>query len=128
MWLGSLLLCIVPHDDTTTVYATCLEVNNVFDGEQYRFSQLIIWDAGDCRDWRMVAKSGRPRFRWSTGEWEAEWIEKGRVIRVLAPHFLETHTQYDREVCERDYCLECDRKKLIERREDAFEVWNGRKP
>ena len=109
-----LLLLIVPHDDTFTVHCDVQEWNVVADltsEDETRLvlKQLIIRDVSEVRDWRANRKPVRD---WVRGGYTTRWIEQGRVIEVRSPVMIETLTEYDRELAEREWLPECQRRRV----------------
>ena len=111
--LPILLLLIVPHDDTLTVHCDVQEYNEVWDccndPPKCHLRQLIIRDVSEVRDWRANRKPVRD---WVRGGYTTRWIEQGRVIEVRSSVMIETLTEYDRELAEREWLPECQRRRV----------------
>jgi hypothetical protein len=113
-----LLLAIVPHADAAECSVAVIEVNEVWnlcsDPPTPGITQLIFRDAGEIRDWRMVKVASQiPTYSHERRVWEATWIEQGRVVVVKAPVLVESMTEYDRELDERTWLPENQRRRLF---------------
>jgi hypothetical protein len=108
-----MLLLIVPFQGPVYDRFDLLETNHFYDdGGKLVFTQLIVWEwCGSChrvQAWRMLKDADGPWPAWShsKGEWQAVWKDSGQggeVIRcVTAPSHIETWTQHDRELEDRE--------------------------
>jgi len=107
----------LPYKEDTVAIIELNHVHNE-DGE-HRFDQLIFWELRHCfdgnavrptwsyhvRGWRIV-RQGEYKFRkvkgrWVLLLWEHDTGKAFRLRRVIAVSFLESRTNYDREVEER---------------------------
>lgn len=113
---GALLLLIVPHSDTLTIRCETQEVNYVWnmscDPPACGIQQVIFRDRGEIRDWRMLNKTGLPAYDWQRGEWRTTWIEGGVTVEVASPVMVETWTEFDAELIEREWLPECKRARI----------------
>lgn len=112
--IATLLLLTVPYDATLTVRCDVQEVNHVMDlscdTPRLVLSQLIVRNLGEVRDWRNL--KSRPVYDWERRQWRSTWIENGRCIEVVSPVMVESVTDYDRELIEREWLPIEQRRRL----------------
>lgn len=95
--------------EPTEHLAACIEKNNFHDGEgRLVFTQLIVWQdelpyANVVKDWRMYDKIN-PIVTRRGNEWRMTfWDEAFHTMRVIrSPSFIETWTQHDPELLDRE--------------------------
>lgn len=110
MWLGSLLLAIVPHEAVVIDYVDVTEINRVYDEcGKLVFTQAIYWtwDPWCCRlqvrAWRMVKNFDQyPRVDHGSESAFSLWNDSGVLREVRAKAVRESWTQYDPEMNERE--------------------------
>jgi hypothetical protein len=113
--VGSSPLEANPRDQVDVI-----EINHFHD-EQGRlvFEQLIFYEWSEksarfqVRAWRLIkSDSQRPRFDFNTREYVTTWYDGDLIREVRAPNLVETWTQHDPEVVERNYLAKEKRKEL----------------
>lgn len=115
-----LLLAILPLSEVREDAIDLIEVNHFYDdGGGLVLEQLIFWqwskDAGTFRvvAWRLLNRpSQRPQRDFNRGGVRCVWRD-GEILRcVRASAMVETWTQYDPEVVDRQYLKRCERRGL----------------
>jgi hypothetical protein len=113
--VGSSPLEANPRDQVAVI-----EINHFHD-EQGRmvFEQLIFYEWCEksgrfqVRAWRLLkSESQRPRYDFTTREYTTHWFDGDLLREVRAPNLVETWTQHDPEVTERNYLAKEKRKEL----------------
>lgn len=97
-----------------------IELNHYYDSEgKIVFHQVIFWDWSDeksclyVRSWRFFkSKRQCPVKDSSQGDYVAVWYDGNVLRRVRARSFLESWTQYDPEVCDRERFPQSNRREL----------------
>ena len=106
----------VPHSDTAEYRCDVVEINHVFDMTRdppvCHLSQVIFRNRGEILDWRILAKARRPAFDWQRGEWRTTWVEGGVTVEVKSAAMVETMTEFDAELLEREWLPECQRRRV----------------
>lgn len=113
----AILVCLtLPHSDCAEYRCEVVEVNHVFDLSRdpptCHLSQVIFRNRGEIIDWRMLHKAGHPDYDWQRGEWRTTWLENGVVVEVKSAVMVETMTEYDVELAEREWLPECGRRRI----------------
>ena len=106
------LLGALPTDQVAVDTVDRVEINHFFDDSgRHVFDQLIFYDwsydAGryQVRAWRLRKSEDQvPQRRWrEAGSYVTQWLD-GEIFRtVRSAEVLESWTQYDPELAERDY-------------------------
>lgn len=100
------LLSTIPVELTACDRCAILERNSFHDdaGRQV-FVQWILWqdmsDGYHVAAWRM-AKGAQMDLRYVGGEWRLTWMDSGVLRRVTAQTFVESWTQEDPELLDRE--------------------------
>ena len=113
----AMLLCLtIPHSDCVEYRCDVVEVNHVFDMSRdppvCHLSQVIFRNRGEILDWRMLNKARRPAYDWQRGEWRTVWVEGGVTVEVKSAVMVETMTEFDAELLEREWLPECQRRRV----------------
>ena len=114
--MGSLILItalsLVPRSGPVTEPEDLIELNHVHDGsghntlDQWIFwtwcslhhrHQVVAWRRARCEPGRI------PGARRVPGGWEVVWWDEDVLRRVRSRQYVETWTQIDRELVERDW-------------------------
>lgn len=111
---------LVPHDSATVDRVEVIELNHYHDDHaKHVFDQLIGWNrnTGDEYyhvEWWVLWKPGHtPVSRnYATGNWEATYTTGIHLRKLVAPTFVETWTQYDPELYDRQFWPVSQRKGL----------------
>lgn len=110
-----LLLLLLPHQELSSQHVDVIEVNHPIDiatGKE-TFSQFIFrdYDGKDfpITDWRLV---GDKRLTKHGDHWRLTWVDGGRLKSVRADSVIETVTDYDPELAERERVPKEKRKLL----------------
>lgn len=107
------LLLIVPVDHVEHYRCDVQEWNVVADLSNpepcVHLRHVIMRDLDGIRDWRA---NHRPTRDWTTGDYVTRWVEGGKVIEVRSPVLIESVTDYDRELIERSWLPECQRRRV----------------
>lgn len=109
--LTSTTIGLTPRDELVTDHADVIEVNHFYDERgKLVFDQIIFWRWCDVRcehhvmAWRFLKKKEQfPRHDRSRRRYIAIWHDSGTLRRVRAPSLLETWTQFDPEVHDRQF-------------------------
>lgn len=95
----------IPRSEPVRDTAAVVEVNWLYDGEgKLIFQQLILWDeAGGCIAWKLI-KEGKPMpvRDWRGGGYVVLWSDGDLLREVRARTFVETFTQHDPEIANRE--------------------------
>jgi hypothetical protein len=111
--LAALLLLTVPQGDVLEYSCDVQEINVVVDNDgEPRMVQVIFRDLAEIRDWRMADKCGMPNLDHATGLYVTRWIERGVLVEVKSPVLVETFTEEDRELDERCWLPDEQRKRI----------------
>lgn len=118
MILAALLLAVIPHSDVVRDECDVLELNHFYTGEgKLVFSQWIFlaWNElksrHDVIEWAMAKGYGeiaidadklRAMVVPAKGGWRLRFSHACVQREITATSFREIHTQYDREVDERE--------------------------
>ena len=94
-----LLLAILPHTEVTTDHIPCVEHNHYYDfNGSHVFDQIIYRDSdGSIIAWRLV----KSPHQLPVGK-TAIWFDGERLRKVTANHVVDSWTQYDPELCDRN--------------------------
>ena len=105
--------CVLPvPDDSWHGRASMLENNHYFnENGDLVFVQLIAWDGDRVWFWRMN-KLGDLTPRREHGAWVVRWDDAGVYRELRSITFVETWTQYDRELEDRPNLQPDCRRKL----------------
>lgn len=99
--LGEIPRTIEPIRDTAEV----CEVNNFYDDcGKLVFVQIILWDHnGICVAWRLLKCPRQvPQRDWQRGGYVATWDDSGLWREIRVRTLVESWTQYDPELCQRE--------------------------
>jgi hypothetical protein len=111
-------LCVVPQSTVRRESVDRIEINAYFD-EQGReiFTQAIFWDWDgeryQVRAWRMVKEGVPMPSRDWAGGYKMLWDDADTVREVRTPSVVQTWTQHDVEVSERETLPKEQRKELL---------------
>lgn len=111
----ALLLALLPHQELSIQPVDVIEVNHPIDiatGKE-TFSQFLFrdYDGGDfpITDWRLC---GDKRLTKHGDHWRLTWVDGGRIKSVRADSVIETYTDFDPELLERERVPREKRKML----------------
>lgn len=112
------LAILPPPDDVARDEVTTIEQNHFydFDGRPV-FTQYVFWDAEHVRAWRMAKDMPEPTYDHSRRRWQLRWTDSGTLRSVTAASYVESFTQIDVEVADREWLAKEQRRPL--RREGA---------
>lgn len=103
-WTLLILTCPSP---ITVSRVDCIELNHVHNEQAVcTFSQIIVWRNGHVAWWCTARDAGHARQ--VGGVWRMDVRDKshngipGRLFRVESPSWIETWTQFDPEVLDRE--------------------------
>lgn len=107
--LAAFALAVVPAEHVLESRVDAIELNHFYDENgRHVFDQLIFWEWCDGAGrfhvvaWRLVKTVGQvPIYDARRGGYATLWIDGERFRRVRSGGFVETWTQYDRELTER---------------------------
>lgn len=116
--LTSTTIGLTPRDEPITDHADVIEVNHFYDERgKLVFDQIIFWRWCDVRcehhvmAWRFLKKKEQiPRRDLYRRGFVTVWHDSGTLRRVRSPSLLETWTQFDPEVHDRQF-LPQDRRR-----------------
>lgn len=119
MW-ALLLLAIVPYDPVIRDSAPAAEKNHFYDDNgNLVFTQLIVYDWPDAEYvwfWAMWNDGDRRPKVHATRDFEGGWrirFDDGQNLReIWTSSFIETHTQYDKELLNRELLPKEQRRPL----------------
>lgn len=102
--LISLIFAILPIDTVTRESVASIEVNSFYDENgKLVFVQNIFRDEANVQAWRLVKEpSHLPQRDWAAGDYSVLWFDGDRLREVRTRSVVESWTQYDREIDERD--------------------------
>lgn len=113
-WISlSLSLLLIPGERwAVTEHVNAVEVNHVgrwvFRGDapawEEKYCAVVFWRGQNewkVVDWRWHREIGQPRR--DQDKWTCEWIERGRLRRVVADWYLESWTEEDVEFVRRPH-------------------------
>lgn len=102
--LAAVLFATLPMPGVACDRVDLVEVNHVYDAcGKHTFSQLIFYDRGNVRAWRLLKHCNhRPERDPRSGEWVTIFHDGPTLREVRAGCFRERWTQYDVELDERD--------------------------
>ena len=102
--LISLIFAIVPHDIVLRESVSSIEVNSFYDENGHLvFVQNIFRDEANVQAWRLVKEPSQlPQRDWSTNDYSVLWFDGDRLREVRTRSVVESWTQYDREIDERE--------------------------
>lgn len=122
--IAILTLLMIPVDHAVEDRCSLIEHNTVYDGDgDICLAQMIFWDWDDGQErfqvvaWRLWKTSQRPTKLHHVNEVELLFHDGDLLRRVRADSFIETHTQFDREMRERGLLPEHQRRELTKLRE-----------
>lgn len=129
IWLGFLLLCIVPVETVTRERCDVIEHNRFYDERgNLVFSQLIFMDwypqcgRYQVRAWRPVKNPRQvPNRNWRTGGYTLTWMDGENLRTVEADSIRDSWTQHDPEIAERDI-LAKERRTELRKPEDYLHL------
>src|SRR5688500_9850771 len=121
MELIAWMLLIVPVGDAPVYHCDQIEVNHVFAADTgcVHLEQLIFRCVApdEIRDWRMLAKTGLPKRDFQSNYWIVRWVEDGTLVEVRAREVVETWSDHDREILEREWLPQEARRRINWRKE-----------
>lgn len=115
--------CIVPHEVCILDRCDLIEVNHYHDEHgKAVFVQLIFWDFDPTRSdyhvvaWRFLKSQAKPRRDHARSCWVISWCDAKKLRTVRADCCIETWTQHDPEVADRQLVPERQRRDLLQSR------------
>lgn len=116
--LFALLFTVVPRDTVTRESVASIEVNSFYDDSgKLVFVQNIFRDEANVQAWRLVKDASQlPQRDWSTGDYSVLWFDGDRLREVRTRSVVESWTQHDRELAERERLPKEQRHELRGRR------------
>jgi hypothetical protein len=123
MTWGALLLTILPVGEPIRDTVNVIERNLVYDHKaQQTFDQWIWWngtaDLGELRAWRLVHPPYRVERDFERGGWVLRFWDGDIFREVRAPTYRVIHSQYDREVHDRDFLPKHERRGLTQEKQE----------
>lgn len=100
-----LAICLVPREDVAVEYCASVNDNRFFDTEGRQVFRQAIFEENlepirYVRAWRMW-KYEPPVYQ--RGYWHWAWMDGEVMRRVVSPIRIQSHTQYDPELHDRQF-------------------------
>lgn len=96
-----LLFCLLPIEPPP-IHVEQIELNHFYDSTgKHVFDQYIIWQDGHVRAWRIAKPQDVPIRNHQSRTWQMLWPVKQHHIRIRTKSLVETFTQWDRELFDR---------------------------
>lgn len=96
-------MAIVPRDMAIRESFGHVEINKFYDENGHEvFTQCLFWDR-EIEAWRLVKHpSQKPEYDLSSGVYTMTWVDGEKLREVTTRSMVESWTQYDREIVERE--------------------------
>lgn len=97
-----LLLCLPPLGEPTTDRVDVIQIENFYspDGQPI-FVQAIFWRHDNVQAWRLIKSLDQYPQRYGKG-YRMRWLDGGTFRQVDAKQYVETFSQEDTELLQRD--------------------------
>lgn len=114
-----LLFSIVPQDIVVTDTFDKVEVNHFYDDQGRHVFDQVIWYDWDIHNrhtvgaWRLVKNPGIiPTLNRKTNLYQSIFIDNGEIRKVIAKYIVESWTQHDVELVDREFLKKELRREL----------------